>query len=92
MVYLIFYDMADEGRRRKIAHMLESYGLRVQLSVFECVLDEKQYEVLSHKILRIINKKEDQVRCYPISETARKKVIILGIKPKFAVDSPGFIV
>lgn len=92
MVYLICYDIVSDLRRSKIAYLLESCGLRVQRSVFECVLDDKQYETLSQRLVKLINKKEDQIRFYPMSEHCRKKVVILGVKPAIAVDSEVFII
>jgi len=91
MIYLICYDIVDDGRRRKIADLLDRSGLRVQQSVFECVLDEKEYEILFQRMMKLINKKEDQVRFYPISEPCRKKMTILGTQPKIAVDASVFI-
>ncbi|HAG80894.1 MAG TPA: CRISPR-associated endonuclease Cas2, partial [Cyanobacteria bacterium UBA12227] len=41
------------------------YGMRVQKSVFEVVLDDQQYEHLQKKLLKYLNKKEDQLRFYP---------------------------
>lgn len=92
MFYLICYDIVNDRRRTKIAHILGAYGMRVQKSVFECVLDEKQYEALSQKLMKLINKKEDQLRFYPLTSSCRSKVTILGIKPTLSVDSSAFIV
>jgi CRISPR-associated protein Cas2 len=92
MFYLICYDIVNDRRRTKIAYLLESYGMRIQQSVFECVLDDKQYEVLNQKLMKLINKKEDQLRFYPLSKSCRSQVAILGIKPTFSVDSSTFIV
>ena len=38
--YLISYDIANAKRLRRVAKTLESYGTRLQFSVFECPLDE----------------------------------------------------
>ncbi len=34
--WLIFYDVSDDRRRRRVAEILLNYGVRKQLSVFEC--------------------------------------------------------
>ena len=39
-LYAVAYDIPDDTRRIKLASLLKSYGERVQLSVFECYLDE----------------------------------------------------
>lgn len=92
MFYLVCYDIVSDTRRNKVAKLLESYGLRVQKSVFECVLDEKQYENLSKYLFRLVNKREDQVRFYPMSAHNRCKVAVLGTQPEFVVDDAAFIV
>ncbi len=90
--YLICYDIVKDSRRTKVAHLLEGYGLRVQKSVFEVVLDEQQLEKLQKKLLKYLNKREDQLRFYPLSAHCRNKVVVLGVQPKFAVDDKAFIV
>jgi CRISPR-associated protein Cas2 len=57
---LVAYDVnteTKEGRRRlrKVATACKDYGQRVQLSVFECSVDEAQYESLKAKLYKIID-------------------------------------
>lgn len=92
MFYLICYDVVNDRRRNKTAHLLEGYGLRVQKSVFECVINEKQLEMLRRKLNRYIKPEEDQVRFYPMSSHTRRKVLILGLQPELQVDDDAFIV
>jgi len=42
MFYVISYDVSDDKKRRKLAKYLESYGVRVQYSVFETELNDTQ--------------------------------------------------
>jgi CRISPR-associated protein Cas2 len=92
MFYLVCYDIVSDRRRNKVSKLLEAYGLRVQKSVFECVLDDKQQEFLQKRLLQLLNKREDQIRFYPLSASCRSKVAILGIQPAIAVDDTAFIV
>jgi CRISPR-associated protein Cas2 len=92
MFYLICYDIVDDRRRNKVAHLLEGYGLRVQKSVFESVLTPDQYQMLQKKLLKYLNAQEDQVRFYPLSPRYRKKVAIVGVQPVREVDDTAFIV
>lgn len=92
MFYLICYDIVNDSRRNKVSKLLEAYGLRVQKSVFECVLDEKQQEALQKRLLKLLNKRSDQVRFYPLSAHCRCKVVVLGMQPEFVVDDAAFIV
>lgn len=92
MFYLICYDVVKDKRRNKVAKLLEGYGLRVQKSVFECVLTEKQYEMLTRKLNKYLNADEDQLRFYPMSGHTRRKVVILGTQPEREIDDDAFIV
>ncbi|MDX9954945.1 MAG: CRISPR-associated endonuclease Cas2 [Anaerolineae bacterium] len=52
--YLISYDIPDDKRRSKIAHLLEGYGERVQYSVFEIWVTDKELEKLSQQLQRLV--------------------------------------
>lgn len=90
--YLVCYDVVGDRRRVRVSRLLEGYGLRVQKSVFECVLSESQYEMLNQKLKKCLKKNEDQVRFYPMSGHTRDKVLIVGIQPLREVDDVAFIV
>jgi CRISPR-associated protein Cas2 len=42
MKYVVAYDIADDGRRNRVARFLEGWGRRVQKSVFECELSPEE--------------------------------------------------
>lgn len=90
--YLICYDIVKDNRRSKTARLLEGYGLRVQRSVFECVLTEDQYAMLHRKLSKYIKPNEDQVRFYPMTAHTRRRVIMLGMQPERQIDDVAFIV
>ena len=92
MFYLICYDVVKDKRRNKVAKLLEGYGLRVQKSVFECMLNEKQYAMITRKLNKYLNEDEDQLRFYPMSGHTRRKVVILGTQPEREIDDDAFIV
>lgn len=92
MFYLVCYDIVSNTRRNKVSKLLEAYGLRVQKSVFECILDEKQYQALSKLLMRLVNKKEDQIRFYPMSAHNRCKVAVVGTQPRITIDDAAFII
>ncbi len=91
MVYLVCYDVVDDRRRTKVAHLLEGYGLRVQKSVFECVLSKEQYAMLQKKLKRYLNLEEDQLRFYPLSDRCRQKTLVIGFQPAYQIDDDMFI-
>jgi CRISPR-associated protein Cas2 len=90
--YLVCYDVVSDRRRNRVANLLKGYGLRVQKSVFECVLNESQYAMLNQKLKKCLKQEEDQVRFYPMSGHTREKVVILGMQPLREVDDVAFIV
>ncbi len=92
MFYLVCYDIVSDTRRNKVSKLLESYGFRVQKSVFECVLDEKQFESVSKYLTRLVNRREDQVRFYPMTAHNRCKVAVVGTQPELSIDDAAFIV
>lgn len=59
--YLVSYDISDSKRLRKIAKICESFGSRIQYSVFECPLDNLRLEKLKDKLHSTINHDEDQI-------------------------------
>ena len=81
MRYLITYDIADDGRREDIATVLSGYGPRVQLSVFECdTRSRTEITELRAKLRALIDPAEDQIRLYPLDETAIRSTIVLGAR------------
>jgi len=59
--YLVSYDIADPKRLRKVAKTCESFGSRLQYSVFECPLDDLRFQKLRSELDTIIHHDDDQV-------------------------------
>jgi CRISPR-associated protein Cas2 len=78
MFMLVSYDICDPKRLPKVAKLLEGYGNRVQYSVFECILTERQFRELQRRLLRLIRLEEDSVRFYRLCESCRAQIEILG--------------
>lgn len=78
MRYVIAYDIADDGRRTRLAHLLEAYGDRVQYSVFECDLDHGQ---LAHAIACVeefVWPGADRVRVYRLCAACAGEIESIG--------------
>jgi CRISPR-associated protein Cas2 len=76
MLVLITYDVSTltrEGRRRlrRVARTCQDYGIRVQLSVFECEVDPAQWTALRARLLDLIDPASDSVRFYHLGSGAR---------------------
>jgi CRISPR-associated protein Cas2 len=81
MMYVICYDIADDGRRDDVATLLSGYGPRVQLSVFECELrSREEFLALLGKLRSLVDPVEDQVRVYPLDAAVSRSVIVVGAR------------
>ena len=79
MLVIVTYDVSTEtreGRRRlrRVAKLCEGVGQRVQKSVFECQVDLLRFEELERRLLEEIDKEEDNLRIYRITEPTRLHV------------------
>jgi len=90
-LYSICYDVSANKARSRLAKRLEVYGLRVQLSVFECVLTVAERDRLVAFVEKTIDLATDRVCLYPISRAARRKAIAVGHLPELAIDDDAFI-
>ncbi len=79
MLVVVTYDVSTEtpaGRRRlrRVAKICESMGQRVQKSVFECQVNDMQFEQLERALLAEIDEAEDSLRLYRITEPSDLRV------------------
>ena len=93
MEVLVVYDVATEdtaGRRRlrRVAHACEGYGQRVQKSVFECVLNEADLEVLTARLRAEIDETVDSIRIYRLREPLGQHLQTLGVQQSFDQRDP----
>lgn len=68
---------------RKVAKLCERYGVRVQNSVFEMLVDSMQLAVLRNEIINLIDIKLDSVRIYKFSQKRINNVEIIGLEKGF---------
>jgi CRISPR-associated protein Cas2 len=85
MFVLVTYDVSTvtpEGRRRlrRVARICENFGQRVQYSVFECVVGERELVRLRYDLLKEMSSSEDSLRIYHLDEDARRRVEHYGQK------------
>ena len=77
MFIVVSYDISDTRRRNRLHRALKDFGVRVQYSVFECVLDAKDVKRLEAAVRREI-KDDDHVRYYHLCESCARQVVALG--------------
>lgn len=64
--HLVIYDIADPKRLRRVARLMEDFGVRLQDSVFDCWLTPQQLAQLQAKMVPLIHRGEDSVRYIPL--------------------------
>lgn len=97
MWIIVAYDVSTEtkpGRRRlrRVAQVCKNYGQRVQKSVFECQVNEMKFEELRRKLLKEINKEEDNLRLYRLTEPRDHHVETYGLTRTIFFDDEALIV
>lgn len=58
-IVLMIYDIVDNKRRNKMVKCLEAYGVRVQKSAFEALLNRRQYEKMLRESSILIDEAAD---------------------------------
>ena len=79
MLILVTYDVSTVEkpglrRLRRVARACEDYGVRVQKSVFECQVGQKEWVLLRDRLLREIKTDEDSLRFYFLDEKAVQRI------------------
>jgi len=93
VLILVCYDVATDtpqGRRRlhRVAKTCEAVGQRVQRSVFECHVNQIEYEKLERKLLDEIDPLEDCLRFYRLTEPFNQHLKEYGKFKAFDFDGP----
>ena len=86
MMLVITYDVdttdaAGAKRLRKVAKICERYGVRVQNSVFEVLVDSAQLTMLKAELEKVILTEKDSVRLYRLGKNFSHRVETMGKKP-----------
>ena len=96
MMVLVSYDVSTvspEGRRRlrRVAKKCEDHGMRVQDSVFECLVDPAQWTAFRQNLLDIYDEEEDSLRFYFLGSNWKGKVEHHGVKKTLDLESDPLI-
>ena len=91
MLVLVTYDVNTEDREgrkrlRRVAKQCVNYGVRVQNSVFECIVDAAQLRMLKKKLSDEIDEEKDSLRFYYLGNNHQTKVEPIGAKPALSVE------
>jgi CRISPR-associated protein Cas2 len=85
MTILITYDVSTvdkPGRRRlrRVARSCQDYGQRVQYSVFECIVGDREWVVLKNRLLKEADPSKDSLRFYFLDKAAVDRVEHYGVR------------
>lgn len=91
MLVVVSYDvstktLSGKKRLRKVAETCLDYGLRVQNSVFECIVDPAQWEELKSELLSLFNKEEDSLRFYFLGANWQRRLEHYGKETNLNID------
>lgn len=81
-------DRAGRRRLRRIAKTCEAFGQRVQLSVFECRVNQAQLEEFESRLISIMNKDTDSLRIYVLMGGREQSVRVYGVDGYVDFDEP----
>ena len=93
MNVLVTYDVdtttkAGRTRLRNVAKVCKNYGQRVQFSVFECRVDEAQYEALLSKLKKAVKVDTDSLRIYKLRGEREDFLQTFGLDKYVDFDEP----
>lgn len=71
---IIAYDIVEDRKRNKISKILEKYGIRINYSVFECMLSDSDLIRIQEEISEWIDPKEDMIIYYQLCVNCFTKI------------------
>ncbi len=77
--YMVAYDIVDNKVRNKVSNTLKDYGVRVQKSVFECLIGPEAFASMTSKLENLINPAEDSILICPLCKTCAGLKTGLGL-------------
>ena len=78
MLTIVAYDITQQKRLARVAKVCEDYGVRVQYSLFECRLDENDFNEFWLQLLAEIDEDEDRLVAYRVDARSAKETMTAG--------------
>ncbi len=93
MLIVVTYDVRTEDkpgqrRLRRVARLCQSFGQRVQVSVFECVVDPAPWADLKARLVREIDPAFDSLRFYFLGSNWKHRIEHVGAKASYDPEGP----
>lgn len=67
-IYLVTYDIADDKRLRRVFKKMNGYGERLQYSVFQCELSDRERAQMVAELDSLIHHTEDQILIFSLGQ------------------------
>ena len=88
---LVSYDVNTSDpngarRLRNVAKICKNYGVRVQMSVFECQITPAQRVEMENEIRTVVDEKQDSVRIYDMGNNMADHITHIGVKKPIDLD------
>lgn len=78
-LYVVAFDIVSNKIRYRCVKILLNFGQRVQKSVFECLLNDKQYLEMKKLLDNTINPDSDSLRYYLLCKTCEQNIAVTGL-------------
>jgi len=78
-LYLVCFDIVSDKIRYRVVKTLLKFGIRVQKSVFECHLNDKQYLDMKKELEKHLDFTQDSVRYYLLCKNCADNIQISGL-------------
>lgn len=78
-LWVIAYDIADDRARQRVDHHLQTWGERVQYSVFEAFLTLPEARRILASLQPLLDPSTDSLRLYPICTWCAQTHLIVGL-------------
>ena len=90
MLVAVCFDISSDRARRQATRVLEAYGTRVQKSVFECRIGQRQFVELRQRMSQVGLSEGDLVRYYTLCRACEDKVEFTGGLPP--AEEKGYVI
>jgi CRISPR-associated protein Cas2 len=91
MQFVVCYDIADDGRRSRLASTLLDFGARAQESVFVANLDKELAARMMQRITKLIEEHQDRVHVFELCGACAERTRMLGTA-ELAKDQQFYII
>lgn len=84
MLRIVAYDISNPRRLKRVAKCCESFGIRIEKSVFESHLGNERFKEFWEKLCSIADLKEDSLIAVPVCATCETGIRTAGrlVRPK----------